>query len=121
MPRNTGLVHAHDLDEIANRPLSVADSIEDASAGWLGDGFQHVRWHGFEHMASHIYAQAYVRMTRPRETSPTARPILEPQAQDAGLGGDFRAWWCRARLATTTARSASGRLTAALPPRRAAG
>jgi mannose-6-phosphate isomerase-like protein (cupin superfamily) len=64
MPRNTRLVHAHDLNEIANRPLSVADGIEDASAGWLGDGFQHVRWHGSEHMASRIYVQAYVRMTR---------------------------------------------------------
>lgn len=47
VPGNARLVHPHTLNEVANRPLTATDRIQDAAAGRLGDRLEDRRdWHG---------------------------------------------------------------------------
>ncbi len=62
VPRDAGLVHTDDLDEVTDRALTIADGVEDASPSRLGDSFQHGgRCHALKYTSERIYVQSYVQ------------------------------------------------------------
>jgi hypothetical protein len=61
--RHTWLMHPDLLDQLADRPLAVADGIEDSLPCRFGDRFEdrELYWHGDEHTLRNIYEQPHVR------------------------------------------------------------